>query len=50
MPKDELDSYPASPAERDAHEENLLTAYFHESWEARLAQDWSHLFEMTDPL
>jgi len=45
----EWSSYPAAPALRDAEEETRLRSRFLESWDARHADRWSELYEMSDP-
>ncbi|MCP4591281.1 MAG: hypothetical protein GY842_11075 [bacterium] len=49
VPKRESDAYPASPATRDAEAEARLEAYAREGWDARTANDWGHLYELSDP-
>lgn len=49
VPPREMENYPASPAERDAAEEQRLLARFEDSWEARRAEDWDRLFALSDP-
>ena len=49
VPPRQLEEYPASPAQRDAAEEQRLLARFEESWEARQTGDWDRLFQLSDP-
>jgi hypothetical protein len=49
VPPGQLEDYPASPAERDAGEEQRLLARFEASWEARCEEDWDRLFALSDP-
>jgi len=49
VPRPELESYPISPALRDAAEEARLLARFEESWKARSCEDWASLYELVDP-
>lgn len=49
VPDTQVEAFPESPARRDAAAESVLRDRFHESWQARLVDDWPRLYELTDP-
>jgi len=49
IPQQKYDNYPETPEIRDAAQEQRLRARFDETFRLRLACDWHHLYQYTDP-
>lgn len=49
VPPQVIESFPESPALRDADQERRLRARFDVAWEARRAADYEKLYSITDP-